>query len=47
MREGKRVLPGEAPEEFETPEAFWDRMVGYSFWFAAGVLAAMVWMDLV
>ena len=40
MREGKRVLPGEASEEF------WDRMVGYSFWFAAGAISVLVWLDL-
>lgn len=47
MREGKRVLPGETPEEFETPEAFWDRIVGYSFWFVTGAIFVLVWLDLV
>jgi len=39
MRTERRVLPR------EDSGAFWDRMVGYSFWFAAGAISVLVWLD--
>lgn len=40
MREG-RVLPQADSGDF------WDRMVGYGVWFTAGVVFALVYLDMV